>query len=158
MLISKFWRSMVLLLTLASTLLLGGCPSKLGGDVYSRDEARRTMTVQFATVESVRFVQIEGTKSNVGTIAGGAIGGAAGSGIGHGGRASAVGAVVGAVVGGIAGAAIEEGATRTRGVEVTVRMDNGQYQAIVQEDGGEMFSPGERVRILRNGGTARVSR
>jgi outer membrane lipoprotein SlyB len=39
-----------------------------------------------------------------------------------------------------------------------VRLDNGPYLAVVQEDGGEQFRPGERVRILRDGGTTRVTR
>jgi outer membrane lipoprotein SlyB len=69
-----------------------------------------------------------------------------------------VAAVLGAVAGGVAGSALEEGATRTPGVEVTVRLDNGQYLAVVQADGGEGFRAGERVRVLRDGGTTRVSR
>ena len=75
-----------------------------------------------------------------------------------GGRGQAVATVIGAVAGGLAGSAVEEGATRTPGVEVTVRLDNGQFLAVVQADEGEGFRPGERVRILRDGGTTRVTR
>lgn len=138
-------------------LLLGGCAGGLGGSDYARSEARRAMVVQFGTVESVRAVQVEGTKTPIGSVAGAAVGGIAGSTVG-GGRGSAVAAVLGAVAGGVAGSAIEEGATRKPGVEVTVRLDNGQYLAVVQEDGGERFLVGERVRILRDGGTTRVTR
>ena len=77
------------------------------------------MVVRYATVESTRLVKLEGTKTNIGTVAGGAVGGIAGSTIGSG-RGSAVGAVLGAVAGGIAGAAVEEGATRSQGIEITV--------------------------------------
>ena len=70
----------------------------------------------------------------------------------------AVATVIGAVAGGLAGSAVEERATRTPGVEVTVRLDNGQFLAVVQADEGEGFRPGERVRILRDGGTTRVTR
>jgi outer membrane lipoprotein SlyB len=84
------------------------------------------------------------------------VGGIAGSTVG-GGRGASVAAVLGAVAGGLAGSAIEEGATREQGVEVTVRLDNGQYLAVVQEDQGEHFMPGQRVRILRDGGTTRVT-
>ena len=115
------------------------------------------MTVQFGMVESVRAVQLEGTKTPVGPVAGAAVGGIAGSGVG-GGRGAAIATVLGAVAGGVAGAAIEEGATRKPGVEVTVRLDNGEYLAVVQEDGGEQFRAGERVRILYDGGTTRVTR
>jgi outer membrane lipoprotein SlyB len=105
----------------------------------------------------VRAVQLEGTKTPVGPVAGAAVGGIAGSTVG-GGRGAAIATVLGAVAGGVAGAAVEEGATRKPGVEVTVRLDNGPYLAVVQEDGGEQFRPGERVRILRDGGTTRVTR
>lgn len=138
-------------------LLAGGCASGLGGGTYERAEARRAMEVEVATVESVRYVQIEGTKSPVGTIAGGAVGGIAGSGIG-GGSGRNIAMVLGAVAGGVAGSAIEEGVTRKRGIEVTVRRGDGRLIAIVQEDQGENFAPGERVRLVRDGGTTRVTR
>jgi outer membrane lipoprotein SlyB len=141
----------------AAVFLLGGCAAGLGGGDYARTEARREMTVEFGTVESVRAVQLEGTKTPVGPVAGAAVGGIAGSTVG-GGRGAAIATVLGAVAGGVAGAAVEEGATRKPGVEVTVRLDNGPYLAVVQEDGGEQFRPGERVRILRDGGTTRVTR
>jgi outer membrane lipoprotein SlyB len=146
-------------LLLASVALIGvsGCAGSLTGDTYSRGEARRAMVVKFGTVQSVRLVKLEGTKSPVGTIAGGAIGGIAGSSIGRG-KGAAVGAVLGAVAGGLAGSAVEEGVTRSQGVEVTVRMDDGRYMAVVQEDAGEGFRSGERVRIVQDGGTMRVTR
>lgn len=141
----------------ALAVTLAGCASGLGGGTYERGEARRAMTVQYGSVEAVRMVQLEGTKSPVGTVAGAAVGGIAGSGIG-GGRGQAVATVLGAVVGGMAGSAIEEGVTRERGVEVTVRLDSGHLLAVVQGDEGEGFRPGERVRVLRDGGTTRVTR
>ncbi|AYH45307.1 glycine zipper 2TM domain-containing protein [Azoarcus sp. DN11] len=136
---------------------LGGCATGLGGETYSRGEARRAMTVQYGTVESVRPVKLEGTKTPVGPLAGAAVGGIAGSSVGQG-RGSAIATVIGAVAGGLAGAAVEEGATRSQGVEVTVRLDNDKLMAIVQDDKGEGFRPGESVRVLRDGGTMRVAR
>jgi outer membrane lipoprotein SlyB len=47
--------------------------------------------------------------------------------------------------------------TRKQGIEVTLKMDNGELLAIVQEDGGENFAPGERVRLLESGGQTRVT-
>lgn len=141
---------------LAVVLLVGGCASSKSGSVYSREEARREMSVRMGVVEGVREVLIEGTKSPVGTVAGGAIGGIAGSTIGQG-RGSAVGAVLGAVVGGLAGSAAEEGITRKRGAEITVKLDNGEMRAIVQE-GDDTFKPGERVRLVSQGGVTRVTR
>jgi len=141
----------------ALAVALAGCASGLGGGTYERGEARRAMTVQYGSVEAVRMVQLEGTKTPVGTIAGAAVGGIAGSGVG-GGRGQGIATVLGAVAGGMAGSAIEEGVTRQRGVEVTVRLDTGQVLAVVQGDEGEAFRPGDRVRVLRDGGTTRVTR
>ncbi len=140
-----------------AAFVLFGCAAGQGGGTYSRDEAKRAMIVQFATVESVRPVQIEGTKTPIGTLSGAAIGGVAGSSIG-GHRESAIGAVVGVVVGGLAGSAIEEGVTRKPGLEITVRLDNEQYMAVIQEDEGERFTVGERVRVLRDAGVTRIAR
>jgi outer membrane lipoprotein SlyB len=139
----------------AALLLLQGCATSRSGSVYSRDEARREATVRMGVVESVRSVMIEGTKTPIGAGAGAVAGGVAGSTIGHG-RGSAIGAVAGAVLGGVVGAAAEEGITRKEGVEITVRLDNGDYRAIVQE-ADEVFKPGERVRLVSIGGQTRVS-
>lgn len=155
--VNRFWKMRTAATAVALGVLLGGCASGLGGGTYERAEARRAMTVQYGTVEAVRLVRLEGTKSPVGTVAGAAVGGVAGSGVG-GGSGRAIATVIGAVAGGMAGSAIEEGVTRQRGVEVTVRLDNGQTLAVVQADEGEGFRPGERVRMLRDGGTTRVTR
>jgi outer membrane lipoprotein SlyB len=136
---------------------LGGCASGLGGGTYERAEARRAMTVEYGTVEAVRAVRLEGTKTAIGPTAGAVVGGVAGSGVG-GGRGQAIATVIGAVAGGVAGAAIEEGTTRQPGVEVTVRLYSGQLLAVVQADEGEAFRLGERVRVVRDGGTVRVTR
>jgi len=85
------------------------------------------------------------------------VGGIGGSTLG-GGRGSAVLAVVGAVAGGLLGAAAEEGLTRTQGVEITVREDDGTLRAYVQEvEPNQVFRVGERVRIMTVNGTSRVS-
>ncbi len=147
----------VAVLALGIPLLTTGCPAGLGSGDYSRTQARQVMEVQMGTVESVRQVQIEGTKSVVGAGSGAVIGGVAGSTIG-GGKGSVIAATAGAVLGGLAGAAAEEGLTRKQGLEITVRMDNGPTIAVTQEDNGEVFTVGERVRVLTGGGATRVSR
>jgi outer membrane lipoprotein SlyB len=142
---------------LALVTVLTGCAAPgLGGGSYTREQARREQTVRMGHVESVREVKLEGTRSGIGPGAGAVAGGIAGSSIGHG-RGSALGAVAGAVVGGIAGQAAEQGFTGKRGVEVTVKLDNGQMVAITQE-ADEAFRPGDRVRILSDGSTSRVTR
>jgi outer membrane lipoprotein SlyB len=140
-----------------TTTVLAGCAAPgLGGGSYSREQARREQTVRMGVVESVREVKLEGTRSGIGPGAGAIAGGVAGSSIGHG-RGSAVAAIAGAVVGGVAGQVAEQGLTAKRGVEVTVKLDSGQMLAIVQE-ADETFRPGDRVRILSDGATSRVTR
>ena len=146
-----------LVIALLASVTVAGCASGLGGGDYERAEARRVINVRMGIVESVRPVKLEGTKSPVGTIGGAAIGGIAGSTVGQG-KGSAIAAVVGAVVGGLAGAAAEEGITREQGIEITLKMDNGEILAVMQADGGEKFTPGERVRLLQDGRTTRVTR
>jgi outer membrane lipoprotein SlyB len=136
-------------------LMLVGCASSNSGAVYSRDEARKVQTVKTGVIEGVRQVKLEGTKSPIGTIAGGAVGGIAGGSIG-GGRGSAIAAVIGAVAGGLAGSALEEGVTRKDALEITVKLDGGGLIAIVQE-ADEPFNIGEKVRIIENGENSRVS-
>lgn len=137
------------------SLLLGACASSNSGGVYSRDDARRVQTVKTGIVESVRQVKLEGTKTPIGTVAGAAIGGIAGSSVGQG-KGSAIAAVIGAVVGGLAGSAAEEGLTRKDALEITVKIDGGAMVAIVQE-ADEQFKAGDKVRLIENGETTRVS-
>ena len=149
--------SLFLALGAGVLLSLGGCVSNLSGDVYSRDEARAVQNVRLGTIESLRPVQIEGTKTPIGAGAGAIVGGVAGSGIG-GGRGSAVAAVIGAVAGGLLGSAAEQGLTRAQGVEITVREDDGNLRAYVQEvEPNQIFRVGQRVRILSVNGTSRVA-
>ena len=150
---SKLFTATVVALSLA----LGGCASSLTGDTYSRDEARKVQTVRMGTIESLRPVKIEGTKTPIGSVAGAAVGGIGGSAIG-GGKGSYVAAIIGAVAGGLIGAATEEGLTRAQGVEITVREDDGSLRAYVQEvQENEIFRVGERVRIMSVNGTSRVA-
>jgi len=141
-----------------SLALLGGCANQsLTGTSYSREEARQVQHVRYGTVESVTPVVIEGDERGiVGTGAGAIIGGIAGSKIG-GGSGSDIAAVLGAVAGGIAGQKIEQAVTKKQGQEVTVMLNNGEMISVVQEvGGGQMFRPGEHVRILQRGGVTRV--
>ncbi|MDY7561578.1 glycine zipper 2TM domain-containing protein [Pseudomonas sp. 10B1] len=141
----------------AMALTLGGCTSSLTGDSYSRDEARTVQTVRMGTIDSLRPVKIEGTKTPIGAGAGAVVGGVAGSAIG-GGRGSIITAVIGAVAGGLLGSATEEGLTRAQGVEITVREDDGTMRAYVQQvQENEIFRVGERVRIMTVNGTSRVA-
>jgi outer membrane lipoprotein SlyB len=145
--------TVILVATLS--VLVAACASSNSGSVYSRDDARKVQTVKMGVVESVRTVKLEGTKTPIGTAAGGVIGGVAGGSVGHG-AGSTIAAVIGAVAGGIAGSAIEEGVTRKDALEITVKLDGGNMIAIVQE-ADEQFHAGDKVRIVENVDTSRVT-
>jgi outer membrane lipoprotein SlyB len=151
-------KQMVSMITVLGLLVLAaGCQSTLTGESYSRAEARKPQQVQYGTVEHVRPVALEGTKTPIGAGAGAAVGGIAGSGVGSG-KGAAVASVLGAVAGGVAGAAVEEQATKRQGVEITVRLDNQQIIAVVQEvSPGVSFHVGDRVRVLSINGTTRIA-
>lgn len=144
-----------LIVVLSASALLAGCPASTSGGAYSREQARTPQEVQLGIVESVREVQIEGTKTPIGPGAGAVVGGVAGSSMGRG-KGSTIGAVVGAVAGGLAGGALEEGVTRSKGFEITVKLDSGKLMAITQA-ADEVFRPGERIRVLTGGGVTRVT-
>ena len=143
-----------LILIAIAALMLGACASQSGSS-YERSQTRGEQSVRLGVVVSFRNFTIEGTKSGVGAVAGAAVGGIGGSSVG-GGKGSTVGAVVGAVLGGLAGNAIEDSTTKQAGIEITVKLDNGQLTAITQA-ADEVFRPGERVRILSGSGVTRVA-
>ena len=145
-----------ILAALALVTVVSGCATSQGSGTYTREQARREQTVRMGYVESVREVRLEGTRTPIGPATGAVVGGVAGSQFGRG-SGSLVGAVLGAVAGGVAGHAVEQGVTAKRGLEVTVKLDSGPLVAVTQE-ADETFRPGDRVRILSDGVTSRVTR
>ena len=144
--------------TFMMLMLLTACASNLGGASYQRGEVGTMQNVEYGTIVSLRPVKIEGTKSGIGTAAGAVAGSVAASGA-SGGKTGTVAAVIGAVLGGLAGSAMEEGMTRSDGVEFGLKMDDGREISLVQAlTPNEVFSVGDTVRVIYNGGRARVSR
>jgi outer membrane lipoprotein SlyB len=140
----------------AGAFLLAGCMTESrSGNVYTRDQARTSQSVNYGTILRVDLVTIEGTQSGAGTLAGGAMGGALGSAVGSG-SGRTIATVGGAILGGITGSAVEKGVTTAQGVELEVEQDNGEILVVVQENDA-VYRVGDRVRILRdNKGTTRV--
>ena len=138
-------------------LMATGCAvTPNSASVYNTRQAQGEQTVRMAVVESIRNVTIDKGASGVGTLAGGALGGiAAGSSIGGGNGALAAG-IVGALAGGVVGNQVESRVANRPGLEITVRLENGELRAITQ-DADEAFRVGERVRLLSNGRTTRVT-
>jgi outer membrane lipoprotein SlyB len=142
----------------AAAALLSACATQSNSaSAYPAYQVQREQVVRLGTVESVREVTIERRETGVGATAGAVVGGVAGSSVG-GRRDGAAGAVLGAVVGGVIGQAMENSANKRPGLEITIRMDNGDLRAFVQEADGQQFRAGDRVRILQSGQASRVIR
>ena len=114
------------------SLTLMGCVSGLQGSSYSRSEALQIQDVEFGILLSTRPVVIQGTQSEKGQFPGAIIGGVAGSSIGEG-KGKEIFMILGAVGGAVIGSMVEEKATRTQGLELSIRLDSSRIISIVQE-------------------------
>src|SRR5690606_28394925 len=117
-----------------SLSILAGCAHRsASSSVYSYGQAQREQIVRLGTVEGVRPITIQNERSSgAGALAGGALGGVAGSSIG-GGRGQILAAIGGGLLGAMAGDAVEHQMGKANGVEITVRLDNGETRVIAQE-------------------------
>lgn len=142
--------------SIAGFLMLSGCAVQPNSaNVYQSRQTMGEQSVRMGVVESVRNVLIDKGQSGVGTLGGAALGGLAGSTIGHG-NGSIAGAIVGAIGGGLIGQGVEQNMSNKPGLEITVKLDNGNLTAITQ-DADEQFNVGDRVRLVSGGRTTRVT-
>ncbi|SAL56000.1 17 kDa surface antigen [Caballeronia turbans] len=150
-----------LAMALVGSVALTGCAyNSSSSDVYTASQAQREETVRMATIESVRGVKISsnnGQPTGLGTIGGGALGGVAAASAIGGGNGSIIAGIIGGLAGAVAGNAVENSVAMKNGLEITVRLDNGDLRAITQTANGEVFQAGERVRLLSSGGVTRVT-
>jgi outer membrane lipoprotein SlyB len=136
--------------------VLAGCANPpQSASVYNYYQTQNEQIVRTGSVESVRNVTIVNPERGVGTLGGAALGGIAGSAAGEG-KGQAAMMVLGTLAGGLLGQHAEQNANQKPGFEITVRLDTGELVAITQA-ADEMFRPGERVRLLNNGQTTRVT-
>ena len=148
--------------TITSILLLAfvacaavGCASATSGHVYARHQAQMIHAVDEGEVIDVRPVEIEGSTTGLGAIAGTILGFAVGGTIGEG-SGQAVAEVAGAITGAVVGSAVEESASHQPGLEIVVQLDYGEVVAVVQQDDQDFYI-GDRVRIIKSpDGSARV--
>jgi len=148
-------------MALAATVVLGCASAPWDGDAQadgpSRPPPEQPEKKEYSgMVETVREVETESERTGVAPMAGAVIGGAAGSSVGRG-RGAAVGGAVGTVIGAVVGEAAAQGATQLA-LEITVRLDEGRVISVTQPAGKEAFKPGDRVRVVSDGRTARVTR
>lgn len=151
---SRRWLAMAALA--GSLAVLAGCAHQsASSSVYTYGQAQREQIVRLGTVEAVRNVVIQQDRSSgAGALAGGALGGVAGSTIG-GGRGQVLAAIGGGLLGAMAGDAVEHGMGKSAGLEITVRLDNGETRVIAQE-ADVALGVGQRVRVISGGGPTRV--
>ena len=97
--------------------------------------------------------------SKVGASAGVGAGALAGSNIGSG-RGALFGILAGAVIGGIVGHVADKAVNSKEGLEITVKLDDGDLVAVTQSvDGSDAITSGDRVRVVVDQtGTSRVQR
>jgi len=149
-------KNVLLLTVVVGTLALSGCAvAPNSSNVYQSRQTMGEQSVRMGVVESIRNVVIDNGQSGVGTLGGAALGGLAGSTIGQG-NGSIAAAIGGAIAGGVIGQHVEQNMNSKPGLEITVKLDNGALTAITQA-ADEQFNVGDRVRLLSNGRTTRVT-
>lgn len=152
---------LVKLITVITVLItvIACVPSKQTGTSYSRDEARAVQNVKLGTVVDATPVQIEGTNSGAGGVVGGVIGGLAGASVNDGVTGDIVAVIAGAA-GAIVGAKTEDAATKAKGMEYTIRLDDGEVISVVQaiDPKAIAIEAGDEVKLLSQGGTYRVAK
>jgi outer membrane lipoprotein SlyB len=134
-----------------ATLLLAGCasgPESIG----SRSADKPKDVVQLGVIEAVTPIELDNSSyagANVGGVFG-QVGGASG-----GGRGGVVGSILGGVLGSTLGQ--QAGIATQPGLEIWVKLDeSGKSAYVMQPDKPDAFKVGDRVRIVRKNGGARV--
>ena len=141
---------------LSAVALISGCAKpSASANVYNYNQTQRDQIVRNGTVINVRPITIQSEQSSGGgAIAGGAVGGVAGSAIGGGtGRTLAI--IGGAILGALAGNAIEDKMDKKDGLEISVRLDNGETRVIAQEADLPIMM-NQRVQVISGAGPTRV--
>jgi len=148
---------------LAAAMLMAGCatqdqpyygtspsssyPSQYPTQTYPAAQAPQAYNMGY--VDRIEVVNKGDTNNVAGTVIGGIIGGLIGHQIGSGSGNTAA-TVAGAAGGAIAGHEIQKRRrTATETFRVTVRLDNGSYQTVTQENIMDL-RPGDRVRLDGN--------
>lgn len=144
---------------LITTASLTGCATPVGGRDYYADQTRMVGVIEEGTVLQVRRVEIhnrtDGYNQYGGGAIGAAIGGLIGSRVGNG-NASYIAAAVGGLIGGAAGTMGQNALGSQTGIEVDLRLDNGQ-RIFVTQGADSSFAPGQRVRVMASSGVYRIA-
>ena len=119
------------------------------GSKYGTTPAATTYQPGYGVVQSVAVVEAPARSGiGAGAVAGGVVGAILGSQVGHGtGRAAAT--VAGAGGGAYVGHQIERRVRTVDAYQLTLRMDDGTMQTIVQDN--RAFQVGDRVQVTNDG-------
>jgi outer membrane lipoprotein SlyB len=144
--------------TLALATLLQGCATRsYSNGVYTDADTQRAHSITPATVMAVRAVTIERATNGMGAAVGGNVGTALGGAASKSGNGQFFAAVLGGAAGSLLGQAVESKAALHPGLEISMRLDDGQLISVVQA-ADEPFKRGDRVRVLSAEGKSRVTR
>ena len=137
-------------------LFLVACGVGNTNTTYQRGQIGKRGSTSTGTIVAMEVIDIAGTESGVGTLAGGVAGGAAGSMIGGKPAVSLIGIVGGAVVGGMVGNAAEKAVTKDTAFEFLVQEDKtGDVISVVQSNELEL-QPGDHVILIEIDGVTRI--
>ena len=137
-------------------LLLQGCIAEPTAHRYLRSEVNTLQTVQFGHITEIEPVEVSGSRSGIGQFAGMLGGGVLGSQAG-GGAGRDLAAATGIIAGTIAGQAAEEKITRSKALNLTIKLDSGALVSVVQQpEEATAYRVGDRVKIVSHNNTSRV--
>ena len=153
-------KKLLTLAILATSALFTSCAQQsLTGNTYARQEVGQASRAEPGKITNLRNVLIQGS-SNTGGIIGAVAGGILGNQMGNN-SGQTLATIGGAGLGAFAGSKIQGSASTKKGVEITVKLNNGQSVSITQQYSPyENFRVGDNVNVIYpNGrGRARVSK
>ncbi len=127
------------------TSVVLGQPLRASSGYQSSARQAARLCVNCGVVEAINLVEVKGTGSYLGMIAGGVAGALLGSQVGQG-RGTTVAEVAGAAGGAYAGNEIEKRMKTTKHYEVVVRLENGGSQTVSYET-QPGFAVGAKVKV-----------
>ena len=135
---------------LAAAMALAGCAEQpyqsQSSQQYPSGYQSQSQSAYFGTVERIEVVGKKDPNNIAGTVIGGIVGGLIGHQIGSG-TGNTVATVAGAAGGAYAGNQVQQRRRQDHeSFRVTVRMDNGSYQTVTQENIMDLRT-GDRVRV-----------
>jgi outer membrane lipoprotein SlyB len=133
-------------LAIVTSALISGCatyaPQQTSYPSYSQSNSSG-----YGTVDSIQLTRVTPNSGGAGAVVGGLAGALLGNQIGSGGGRTAA-TVAGAVGGAYVGNSVQSSRAQQRDAyQISVRLDNGDYQTIVQDDINDLRT-GDRVRVV----------